>query len=723
MSSAAVRTWLQRQLQSSGIQIESTALKLLARSLDDMTTNLPSQGAPSDDRASPELLLSALLDDVETKTDDRKLTVAFVEEFLKRWMQGNQDSTVEVIDAFDVPLVQYDPIRHQWFQQKSSRRIIGDIKSKTQLYEDRFLLIQQRLKRNALFRPAKWARGAVEHAGRQRGADADVGGSASFHGATSAELIELKSLLGHERQRRFVCGFLTKHDEGQYFIEDLSARLPIDLSGCDTADGLFTENSVVVAEGELLPSGEFRAVALGLPPAESREDSIDALQGHDTFGGRAPAQFEEDEAREDDGDRILVLSDVHLDDPRVMDNLAKVMDGFSSCPNPPSAFVLMGNFQTFDANGPRSKLSKVKENFTRLGRLLKGYPRIISESQLILVPGPKDIGTGLALPRRGIPAPLVEGLKEVVPGVIMSSNPCRIRFRGAELAFFRSDLQQKLRGLCILPPPMPADGDPLEEDDQGANDGRQVDTDARQRKHASFFFDQTCSTVIQESHMCPVPLEYQPIAWEFDHALYIYPNPHGLVLADSEPAARSIFDACDCLNPGSLASGTFGAWNPGLMEMELCDVNAAAMADDDDVHGELDADLGDAETRERQGDIEVLEDMEVAVDGAPSGSNDENEQPETVLDAAEDDAPALTAAEQYDAMLAADDGHEAVIAEGVDQGTDQAVDQGGDQGTDGGIEAGLDACRRILAGDDSEDESDESDGENENEVFTLDENE
>ena len=680
-SSSAVRTWLQRQLQSSGIQIESAALKLLAKSLDELTSRLSQEGG--DQQASPERLLSALLDDVETRTDDRKLTVSFVEAFLQRWVDGNQDTTVEVISAFDVPLVQYDPIRHQWFRQKSARSIVGDIKNKTQLYEDRFLLIQQRLKRNALFRPSKWASGAGSSKGgaagrafmhsNQPSANA-TGASASFNAASAsasassaAELIELKALLGHERQRRVDCGFLTKHEEGQYFIEDLSARLPIDLSGCDAAEGLFTENCVVVAEGELQPSGEFRAMALGLPPAESREESIDALQGHDMFGGRATGQYEEDDARdrEDDGDRIVVLSDVHLDDPRVLENLDKVFDGFSAGADvtaPPSAFVLIGNFQTFDANGPRSKLSKLKENFTRLGRLLKGYPRIVSESQIVLVPGPNDIGTGTALPRRGIPLPLIEGLRDVVPGVIMASNPCRIRFRGAELAFFRSNLQQKLRGLCILPPPMPQDDDA----DLTVSDAK------RQQSHASFFFDQTCSTVIQESHLCPVPLEYQPIAWEFDHAMYIYPNPHGLILADSEPAARSIFDTCDCLNPGSLATGTFGAWNPASREMELCDVNAAMAggedaedADEDDDFVALAKDVDEA-VEDAVGDVvevvEVVEEGVVGLDATAAASGragsvqnqddsdaDVGPGAEAEMDAAEDER---TAAERYDELLA-----------------------------------------------------------------------
>ena len=446
-------------------------------------------------------------------TEDRKLTVNVVNDFLSR-LKGSDAGVLEVVDAFQVPLIQYDPVRHMFHRNTGPRKTIGDVKNKFQLYQDRFLLIQQRLKRNAMFRPTKW------------------GDLSRRQGDMTAELTELKSLLGHERQRRFVCGFLTKHDEGQYYLEDLSARLPIDLTGCDTADGLFTENSVVVAEGELQPGGEFRAVALGLPPAESREESIEALQGHDMFGASVQSVPGRDDMQvgEDDGDRIVIMSDVHLDDPATMENLNEVLDGFASMPKPPSAFVLMGNFQTCDA-----RLSKMKEHFTRLGRLISKYPSIVQHSEIILVPGPKDIGIGHALPRHGIPIALAQNLIQLVPRTTLASNPCRIRFKGSDLVLFRSNLQQLLRGLCILPPPMPP------------SDGTESENDYA--KHASFFFDQTCSTIIQESHLCPVPLEYQPISWEWDHAMYVYPNPHGLVLADAEPAARSIFDTCDCINP------------------------------------------------------------------------------------------------------------------------------------------------------------------------------
>lgn len=424
------------------------------------------------------------------------------------------------------------------------------LQSKIQLFVDRYLLIHQRLGRNALFRPGKWNMLRSE-------------------GQEAAELTELKSLLGMEGQRKFVSGFLTKHEEGEYFIEDLSARLPIDISSCDTADGLFTENCVVVAEGELMPGGQFRAAALGLPPAESRSESISALQGLDLFDGKGAAESTPPVAHnknvEDDGDRIIFLSDVHLDDPKVLDNLRVIFKGFSSMETPPSMFVLFGNFQSFNANKSYVKLKKLKNNFTLLGRLVSEFPSIRNHSKLVLVPGPNDIGPGVSLPRPGIPAPIASGLLDVIPNAILASNPCRIRHKGSDIILFRSELQHKLRGLCILPPPMPPAG-------------------TAHKDAVAFFFDQVCSTILQESHLSPIPLDYQPIRWEFDHALWVYPNPHGLVLADSEPAARSIFDTCDCLNPGSLSLGTFGAWNPSLREMEMCDVdpNQESEHDEDD---------------------------------------------------------------------------------------------------------------------------------------------
>ena len=57
-------------------------------------------------------------------------------------------------------------------------------------------------------------------------------------------------------------------------------------------------------------------------------------------------------------------------------------------------------------------------------------------------------------------------------------------------------------------------------------------------------------TVLDQSHLCPLPLAARPIYWEYNHALTLYPIPDVLLLADShEQYLRSYFD-CVASNPG-----------------------------------------------------------------------------------------------------------------------------------------------------------------------------
>jgi DNA polymerase epsilon subunit 2 len=406
------------------------------------------------------------------------------------------------------------------------------------------------------------------------------------------------------------------------------------LTQAETADGIFTENCIVVAEGELTPSGSFRALAVGLPPAEPRVESLAALQGLDFFGGKNPAkaqQTPEERGRWEASyaeDRVVILSDVHLDRPEVLDNLHTVFRGFSAMDPPPSAFVLMGNFQSYDANAASVNFGRIRDNFATLGRIIRQYAPLAQNSKFLLVPGPGDVGPGDILPRPPLPKAVTQPLLDAVPNTELCSNPCRIRHGPAELVLFRNNLQRKMRGLSILPPPQA----PSLEDDDAGNGG-------------SPMFDHLCATVLQESHLCPVPLEYQPVAWEWDHSLWVYPLPHGLVLADAEPAARYTFDTCACLNPGSLLLGTFGAWKPTENEMEMCDVSGGDGDEEEEEEEEEEREDGVEEEveEEERAEAEVIEiDVEeeqqveeeegVAIEEADSEEESEDVEKDDVAD-------------------------------------------------------------------------------------------
>lgn len=104
---------------------------------------------------------------------------------------------------------------------------------------------------------------------------------------------------------------LCEVEEGSFYLEDLNAHVPLDLSGavsiqiafvlyvpylnvpiCSfrvmmeiiqvTTPGMFTENCIVLTEGEMV-GGQFRVKIMGFPPPQQRHESLDAIGTFDLF--------------------------------------------------------------------------------------------------------------------------------------------------------------------------------------------------------------------------------------------------------------------------------------------------------------------------------------------------------------------------------------------------------------------------------------------------------
>ena len=223
---------------------------------------------------------------------------------------------LEVIDAFAMTAVRYAAAR-QAFLPAPTGSLHGPAESKQTMLALRLHLLEQRLKRNKLFKPP-----------------------ALSHGVASKEhivLTHLDALLGRKGPR-VVLGLLTEKEEGQYHLEDTHSSVPLDLSQAETHRGFFTRNSAVVMEGEVQPSGAFLVATVGLPPHESRAESIAALAGLDllhpplgsskpgaTLAKAPPAAVDpmvEQEAM------LIVMSDVYLDQASVLEKLADVFAGY-----------------------------------------------------------------------------------------------------------------------------------------------------------------------------------------------------------------------------------------------------------------------------------------------------------------------------------------------------------------------------------------------------------
>ena len=81
-----------------------------------------------------------------------------------------------------------------------------------------------------------------------------------------------------------------------------------------------------------------------------------------------------------------------------MDKLATLFRGYSD--DPPTAFVLMGNFSSAPY-GPL-RYQELKETFKALADLILQFPSVVDKSQFFFIPGPQDPGPGNILPHSGI---------------------------------------------------------------------------------------------------------------------------------------------------------------------------------------------------------------------------------------------------------------------------------------------------------------------------------
>lgn len=114
-------------------------------------------------------------------------------------------------------------------------------------------------------------------------------------------------------------GVISQLEERQFYLEDLTGAVPIDLSNAKITSGFFVENTVIVAEGELLSNGIFQVNTCGFPPLEDREASVSLLMGFDFFGGGVIPTEEtlrlSSLEKKAVNDMFVILSDVWLDNP------------------------------------------------------------------------------------------------------------------------------------------------------------------------------------------------------------------------------------------------------------------------------------------------------------------------------------------------------------------------------------------------------------------------
>uniref|UniRef100_A0A0E0AWE2 DNA polymerase epsilon subunit n=1 Tax=Oryza glumipatula TaxID=40148 RepID=A0A0E0AWE2_9ORYZ len=379
----------------------------------------------------------------------------------------------------------------------------------------------------------------------------------------NCEITSIQSLIGCSG-RRWIMGVISQLEERQFYLEDLTGANSI-TSFLSTehkiTSGFFVENTVILAEGELLSNGIFQVNTCGFPPLEDREASLSMLMGLDFFGGGVIAAEEtvrlstlEKKAM---NDMFVILSDVWLDSSepfsrdvqmcylveKTMEKLGVVLDGYDSVEAVPSLFVLMDNFCSRPCNLAFNSFEELRLQFGKLGEMIAARSRLKEHSRFLFIPGPEDAGPSKALPRCTLPKYLTEELQKHIPNAIFVSNPCRVKFYTQEIVFFQQDLIYRMRWSCLIPPTTEETSDP---------------------------FEHLVATITHQSHLCPLPLTVQPIIWNYDHCLRLYPTPHTIVLGDKSEQKAFKYAGITCFNPGSFANdSSFAAYRPCTKEVEL----------------------------------------------------------------------------------------------------------------------------------------------------------
>jgi DNA polymerase epsilon subunit 2 len=163
---------------------------------------------------------------------------------------------IQVIDAFDTPKYFYNNTRKTFNIVPHQIARHGEAQDKAAIFRDRWNLLYQRLLRNDLFAPPPITKGA---AARQ-----------SYY-----QITHIESLIGSPGTK-CIFGFLCQVEEGKWYIEDHNSRVRVNISDAKITAGLFTENSIVLAEGSLQDS-IFVVVHMGFPPPERRVDTLTAF--------------------------------------------------------------------------------------------------------------------------------------------------------------------------------------------------------------------------------------------------------------------------------------------------------------------------------------------------------------------------------------------------------------------------------------------------------------
>jgi len=163
-----------------------------------------------------------------------------------------------------------------------------------------------------------------------------------------------------------------------------------------------------------------------------------------------------------------------------------------------------------------------------------------SSTKFVLVPSQEEAFYPNVLPRPGFPPELFEAWREYKLDLELASNPCRIKCFTRDIVVMRQDMTAMLERLKVHQIP-------------------QVEEST------------LAQTLLDQGHACPIPMSAQQTQWNLDHALYLYPVPDLLCVAEKLAPHAAAYVDCQVVNPGDFyRSGLcYAAYFPAHNQVKL----------------------------------------------------------------------------------------------------------------------------------------------------------
>ncbi|KAF7540991.1 hypothetical protein G7054_g987 [Neopestalotiopsis clavispora] len=551
----------------------------------------------------------------------------------------------KVINAYEQPRMVYNVSKKHFERDPTKPSLMPSAAHKTALFRNRYNVIHQRLLRNESFQTSAVATAKAGPPSLKRSSSSVITAQQTY------KITPIANLLGRHGSHHMLLGLLSISPTGTLTISDLTGTISLDLSQAQSVpddsawftpgmivlvDGVYEEEEESVGKGlgasngiGGIIGGKFQGFFVGQPPCEKRKVTLgvsgpEGGQDHTIGGGfgwidflgvgserAVGSKMRKVEQRilrhmsEDHDspsrDRVVILGELNLDQPRALQALHKILTIYASEPEgaSPMTFVLTGNFTqhaVMAGGGSSGGSVEYKEYFDSLASVLSDFPTLLQTANFVFVPGDNDgwassfsAGAAVPLPRKSVPDMFTSRIRRAFvaanaePGVkkggeaVWTSNPARLTVFGPshELVIFRDDMSARLRRTAVrlkgskassedqenvAPPQETAEDFDMTstlEDQETAVEAMDVDATPQASRPAVAHDVQAArklvKTLLDQGYLAPFRQQIRPVHWDYASALHLYPLPTSMILVDATaPPFCVTYEGCHVMNPGTI---------------------------------------------------------------------------------------------------------------------------------------------------------------------------